>query len=173
MEKAVFIDLQGTLGGEGLLDISSFSFYSFSKEAIELFKEKGYKVFVITNQSRIRRGYITIEEYYQHEQRLFNEIDIDGIECCPHIKEDNCNCKKPKTGMIDAILKNHSIDIENSYVIGDMGLSDMLLANNINSKSILVLTGVGVGSMNEYRHTWDQMEPTYVCDNILEAAKII
>jgi len=85
----------------------------------------------------------------------------------------NCNCKKPKTGMIKQIQQNYQIDFDCSYVIGDMGKSDMMLANSIKSKSILVLTGVGKESLEEFRHTWADVEPTHIVSNILDASILV
>ena len=173
MEKAIFMDLQGTLGGTGIDDIRNFKFYSNAIKAINTFKEKGYLVFILTNQSNIGRGMFSIEEFYEQSNKLFEGLEIDGVECCPHIEEQQCECKKPKTGMIVSFTDRFSIDLSESYVIGDMGKSDMVLAHNIGSKSILVLTGVGQGSLNEFRHTWESVQPTYIVNDIYEAAMIV
>ena len=170
MDKACFIDLQGTLGGEGLDHIVNFEFYSFSEEALKIIKSKGYKVLITTNQSSVAKGIISLNECNEELRKLKTLNFIDGVYCCPHNREDECDCKKPKRGMIDQAVNDFDIDISESYVIGDMGLSDMLLAKEINSKSILVLTGVGEGSLTEFRHTWSDTEPTYVAKDILEAA---
>ncbi len=81
MRKAVFIDLQGTLGGNGIGDIRDFEFYNYSIKALNLFKTKGYLVFVVTNQSRIGKGLFTYDEYLYHQQRIFKDVSVDGIEC--------------------------------------------------------------------------------------------
>ena len=75
--------------------------------------------------------------------------------------------------MIESALKEFDIDVKKSFVIGDMGMSDMILAKNIGAKAILVLTGVGKGSLNEFRHTWQNIEADYVAENILEAVGYI
>ena len=66
-----------------------------------------------------------------------------------------------------------AIDIKKSYVIGDMGMSDMVLAKNIGAKGVLVLTGVGKGSLNEFRHTWKDVEASYIAEDVFEATKWI
>jgi len=177
MRKAMFFDLQGTLGGEFLGDIREFKFYPYSIEALKTAKDNGFLVFIITNQSRIAKGFFSLEEYKEHEDRLINEMSseglkIDGFYCCPHNK-DQCECKKPKPGMIEAALQENSIDIKNSFVIGDLGSSDMLLAKNIGSKSILVLTGGGHGSLGDYRSTWENVEPTYIANNVEDGVKVV
>ena len=75
--------------------------------------------------------------------------------------------------MIDFAKKDFEIDIEKSFVIGDMGMSDMILAKNAGAKAILVLTGVGKSSLSNYRHTWQNIEPDYIANNVLEAVNYI
>ena len=75
--------------------------------------------------------------------------------------------------MIDSAKKDFDINIEKSYVVGDMGMNDMILAKNIRAKAILVLTGAGKGSMNEYRHTWQNIESDFVAENVLESVNYI
>jgi histidinol phosphatase-like enzyme len=98
---------------------------------------------------------------------------FDGIYCCPHTREDHCICKKPLTGLIDRARKEHNIDLKHSFVIGDMGMNDIVLARNIGAKGILVLTGAGIGSMSKYRDTWANYEADYIADNVLEAVNWI
>ena len=178
MKKAAFIDFQGTLGGAGMDDIKSFEFYPFSIAAIRKLNEHGILVIGVTNQSNISRGKLTWDEYLEKLNLLKNELTehgayFDAVYCCPHTRMDNCTCKKPLTGMVDEACRAFDIALENSYVIGDMGMNDMVLAKNIGAKGILVLTGVGKGSMNELRHTWKDFEPYYVADTILEAVEKI
>ena len=90
-----------------------------------------------------------------------------------HSREDNCEFKKPKSGLIDSAKNDLDIAINKSYVVGDMGMNDMILAKNIGAKAILVLTGVGKSSMNEYRHTWQNVEPDFIAENIFEAVNYI
>lgn len=65
------------------------------------------------------------------------------------------------------------IETSESFVIGDMGKNDMVLARSIGAKGILVLTGVGKDSMNVSRHTWRDVKPDYVAENILEAVDYV
>lgn len=179
MQKiAIFIDFQGTLGGGGVDDIKSLDFYPFSIEAIKLLNDNDLLVIGITNQSHISKGELSMDEYLQKLEQLKDELVVhnahfDEVYCCPHTDKDNCKCKKPLTGMIEAATNDFPIDISKSYVIGDMGMSDMVLAKNIGAKGILVLTGVGKGSLNEFRHTWKDAEASYIAENVLEAAKWI
>ncbi len=174
----VFLDFQGTLGGEGVDDIRNFQFYPWAIEAIKILNKNNIVTIGITNQSRISKGEFTMDEYQIKLQSLKDELFLhhaylDAVFCCPHSTSDNCKCKKPLTGMIDMAKREIDINMEKAYVVGDMGMTDMVLANKINAKGILVLTGVGKGSLNEFRHTWRHVEPDYIAENVLEAVQWI
>lgn len=178
LKKAVFIDMQGTLGGTGVDNISTFDFYPFSINAIKKLNKSGYLAIVITNQSDISRGYISQKDFDDKMNILHSKLAEDGaylddVYYCPHTKEDNCTCKKPLTGLIDKAVEEHNIDLKHSFVIGDIGMADIVLARNIGAKGILVLTGAGKGSMSEYRNTWLNYEADYIAENILEAVNWI
>lgn len=176
--KTAFIDLQGTLGGNPMGDVSDFEFYPCAFEGVRKLNSAGVKVIIITNQSRIAGGFLTLEEFHEKIGSIKAELEdngayIDGLYVCPHSRYDGCSCKKPLDGMVRQACDDHEIDVKKSYVIGDMGKSDIALANKIGAKGILVLTGAGHGSLNEYRHTWKEHEAHYVCKDISAAADFI
>lgn len=178
LRQAVFMDLQGTLGGEGVGDIRNFSFFPFSIDAIKLINKNNMLAIIITNQSHISKGYFTIQQYEDYAKKLklylkMKNAYIDEIYCCPHGKNDNCTCKKPLSGLIEQAKNDFDIDLTSSYMIGDMGCTDMILAKKVRCKSILVRTGVGEGSLNEFRHTWKDVEPDFIAKNVLEGVKWI
>ena len=87
MNKAIFWDLQGTLGGDAIGSIENFTPYSFSKEALSLSRRNGYFNIIITNQSNIGKGTLPLEVYEQEAKRISdyfnsNEILIDEFLCC-------------------------------------------------------------------------------------------
>lgn len=177
IKKAVFVDMQGTLGGTGLDDISTFEFYPFSINAIKELNKSGILVIVVTNQSNISRGYITQEDFDNKMEMLHKELDengayFDGVYCCPHTVEDKCTCKKPLTGLVEKAIKDYDIDLKNSFVVGDMG-GDIILARKIGAKGVLVLTGAGKGSISDFRYTWKDFEADYIAENVFEAVKWI
>ena len=173
LKKTVFLDMQGTLGGTGVDDISTFEFYPFSIDAIKKLNENGITAIVITNQSNISRGYLSQKDFDDKLLILQRKIaeqgaHFDGVYCCPHTKEDNCTCKKPLKGMVEKAVKEHNIDLKNSFVIGDMG-GDIILAQNIGAKGVLVLTGAGKGSISNFRYTWEDYEADYIAENVDKA----
>lgn len=178
MSKAIFWDLQGTLGGDAVATIELFEPYSFSKEALKLAKNNGYRNIVITNQSRIAKGTLSLEVYEREIKRILNdfnseEVLIEEILCCPHQNSDNCQCKKPKTGLVQLAIEKYDLDTGKCFVIGDMGKNEIVMANNAGCKGILVLTGGGKGSLGEFRDTWAKYEADIIADDALEAVKAI
>ena len=174
MEKAIFFDLQGTLGGEATGNIEHFSAYPFSKEALSLSKDKGYLNIIITNQSNIGRGLLSMESYERQAKRIldyFNsdEILVDDFLCCPHQNKDNCNCKKPKIGLIQKCVEKYSIELSQSYVIGDIGKNEIVMAHNAGCTGILVLTGGGKDSLGKFRDTWSNYEAHLIVNDVLDA----
>ncbi|NLJ85330.1 MAG: HAD-IIIA family hydrolase [Firmicutes bacterium] len=176
--RAVFFDLQGTLGGEGLGDVRDFELYPFASDAVRLVNESGLLAIIITNQSHIGKGLFPYQEYEERMSGIRGSLEqqgahIDAVYCCPHVRSDGCDCKKPLPGLIEQAVRDFRISVPGSYVIGDMGATDMRLAQTCGAKGILVLTGVGKGSMGEFRHTWAEVEPVYIGKNVLEAVEWI
>ena len=178
MNKAIFWDLQGTLGGDAVASIELFEPYPFAKDALKLAKDNGYRNIVITNQSRISKGSLLPEVYEKESQRIidyFNtdEVLLEEILCCPHQDKDGCNCKKPKTGLIQHSIQKYSLDMGSCFVVGDMGKNEIVMAHNAGCKGILVLTGGGKDSLGIFRDEWKDYEADIIAANALEAVKKI
>ena len=78
-----------------------------------------------------------------------------------------------KPGMLYQAKDEFNIKLDKSYIIGDMGASDMKVAEKVDAGKILVLTGVGKGSLNEYRNSWENIYPDFIAENVLEGVKWI
>lgn len=177
-KHAVFLDLLGTMGGDGLSDIRTFSLFPFTAESVRLLNEAGVLVFVVTNQSHIAKGSITQAQFDEGMSEIVTELaaqgaGIDGVYCCPHSRTDGCTCKKPRAGLLEQCAHQHPVHLRGSYVVGDNGSNDMRLARAVGCSAVLVRTGVGDGSLKTYRHLWSDIEPDYVADNLLDAAQWI
>ena len=166
--QAVFIDRDGTIGGNGhFIHPRDFKPYSFSQIALKMLKEKGVKLFAFTNQHRISLAEATVSEF----QEEFLTYGFDDAFICPHSSDENCICHKPKPGMLIEASQKYNLDLTKCVVIGDVGSTDMLAAHLVGATKILVLTGWGKSSLNKYRHTWYDVEPDYVADNLLGAVE--
>ena len=176
MNKAIFWDLQGPLGGDAVASIEYFQPYPFAKEALRLAKINGYLNIVITNQSRIGKGILLLDVYKKASDRImqyFNAEErlLEEMLCCPHQSIDQCDCKKPKPGLIQHSVQKFNLDIKGCFVIGDMGKNEIVMAHNAGCKGVLVLTGGGKESLGIYRDTWREYDADLIADNALEAIK--
>ena len=107
------------------------------KEAIERLKKLNFLVIVVTNQPDISNGLINISTLEQMHEILMSELAIDDIRFCPHLPENNCNCRKPKPGMLLEASSEHLIDLRNSYMVGDR-ISDVEAGNSAGCKTIFI-----------------------------------
>jgi D-glycero-D-manno-heptose 1,7-bisphosphate phosphatase len=176
--KAVFLDLQGTLGGDGLGDILDFAFFPFAVPAIKLLNEADLLTIAITNQTHISQGRFTYDEFEKRIDDLKQELaeheaKLDAVYCCPHVPADRCSCRKPSPGMVLQAQRDFDLDLSRCYVIGDRGDADMVLARSVGCKAVLVRTGLGEGSLGQYRDWWADVEPDFVAQDVLDAARWI
>lgn len=171
---AVFLDRDGTINEDtGYIDSPErLVFIDGAASAIKKLNSKGFKVIVITNQSGIGRGYFSKEAADAVNKKLEDVLEkqsahLDGIYYCPHHPDDNCECRKPKIGLLEKARKDLDIDFKKSYVVGDK-ISDVELAHNIGGKGILVLTGSG----KEHKGLI-KSKPSYIAHNLKDAVEWI
>lgn len=156
MHKAVFLDRDGTINVEKnyVHEKEDFEFIPGSIEAIGLLNSAGYKVFVITNQAGVARGYfhekdVILLHKWMNSELKKHDAFIDEFLFCPHHETSGvgeyrcaCGCRKPKPGMILDLIERYSIEPGSSYTIGDKE-SDLLAGKRAGTKTILVKTGYG------------------------------
>lgn len=185
MTKAVFLDRDGTINEEmGYINhVSRFKIFDYVPQAIKLLNEAGYKVIVVTNQSGVARGYFSEELVNKLHQSLIenakeSSAEIDKIYYCPHHPTEglgkyrlDCECRKPKTGMIEKARREFNLDMSSSYLIGDR-YKDIVFGKKTGLHSIMVLTGYGRGEYTYQRGSW-KIRPDHISENLLEAAKYI
>ena len=150
MKKAVFLDRDGTLNiDHGYVHkIDDFQFIEGSIDALKALKEMGYLLVLVTNQSGIARGYFSEDQFLQLTEWMDwsladRGVDLDGIYYCPHHPEgkgeykEECECRKPKPGMLMKAAKDFNVDLEKSWMIGD-GENDVLAGKNAGCKTVLI-----------------------------------
>lgn len=180
--KVIFLDRDGTITEEKdfISKVEEMKFLPGSKEALKILQGLGYKLVIVSNQSGIARGIMTGEQVEKVNNFILKEltkegIKIEGIYYCPHHPDENCDCRKPRTGLIRRALQDHQLKLKGTWVIGDK-LSDVLLGKNIKGKSILVLTGYGQGTKQKIEsdsNGSDWQKPDYTAKDLLEAASFI
>lgn len=184
-KPAVFLDRDGTINEQmGYINhLSRFVIFPRVAEAVRLLNTHDFWAIVITNQGGVARGYYPIELMHEIHALLRRSLKnegavIDGIFYCPHhpagiVPEYSiaCDCRKPKTGLIDQALESFNIDMANSYMVGDRYV-DVELASRLNLKGILVKTGYGLGEI-DYVLPQMPVKPNYVAQDLLDAVKWI
>ncbi len=182
---AVFLDRDGTINEQrGYINhISRFVLLPGTAEAVRLLNEHGFLAIIVTNQSGVARGYFPVElvnEVHEHLKELLRKEGayVDGIFFCPHYHRGEvgeytieCNCRKPRPGLIEKARKNLDIDMAGSYLIGDR-VSDIELAKRCNLKGVLVKTGYGKGDL-EYVFPHSRAKPLHVAKDLLAAVRWI
>ena len=113
-----------------------------AKEAINLLKNAGYRIILVTNQSGIARKKMTEQDLHSIHEKMQKELSrtcncIDKIYYCPHGPDDNCECRKPKPGMLLQAQRDFNLDLSKTYFIGD-DQRDMQAGNAAGCKTLLV-----------------------------------
>jgi D-glycero-D-manno-heptose 1,7-bisphosphate phosphatase len=172
---AVFLDRDGTVAEEvGYLNHASrFRMFPFVAAAIRRLNEAELPVIVVTNQSGVSRGYFPESLVHSVNEMMKKELAaagarIDAVYYCPHASADHCDCRKPKTGMLERAAREHSLELGRSFVVGD-SYGDIELARNVCARSILVRTGYGEGELAWHSAKWSA-QPDFVADDLSKAA---
>jgi D-glycero-D-manno-heptose 1,7-bisphosphate phosphatase len=179
-QPAVFLDRDGTM----VRDVGYLSrredlhWLPYTIDAIRLLNRAGFLVFVITNQGGIALGFCTeafVRETHDEMSAFIAAAGgrVDGWFFCPHhpLARDRgvrveCECRKPKTGMIRQASEQFAIDLARSFVVGDK-IADVDLAAGIGARGILVRTGYGEAEVK--RHNGDVPGAAYVAAELMDA----
>lgn len=163
MKKAIIMDRDGTLIHEvGYLKmIEDMRFTTRATDALRIFHELGYLNIVVTNQSAVARGLLSPKELSRIHKRL-KELAadegavVDAVYYCPHYPEGRmapfnieCECRKPRPGMVLQAQEKYKLDLSQCYLVGDKP-SDLELAVNSGVRPVLVLTGYGKTTRQEW-----------------------
>jgi D-glycero-D-manno-heptose 1,7-bisphosphate phosphatase len=149
--RAVFLDRDGTIIEDAgyLQDPAGVRLLPGAAAAIKQFNERGWIVVVVTNQSGIARGLLTLDEYRATERRLDELLALEGARLdahyfCPHLPELSgpCDCRKPGSLLYRQAAERFGVDLSGSWWVGDR-VRDVLPAKSLGGKGILVLTGAG------------------------------
>jgi D-glycero-D-manno-heptose 1,7-bisphosphate phosphatase len=183
--RAIFIDRDGTISEEvGYVNHPSrYRVFPFAAEAIKLINDAGWLAVLVTNQAGVARGYFKEELIAAVHDQLRQELTrggarLDAVYYCPHHPSvgnapyrADCDCRKPKPGLITRAAEELQIDLARSWMVGDR-YGDTELARNAGTRAALVLTGYGCGEFEYQREAW-RHQPDLIAENLLEAVRVI
>ena len=183
-QKCIFLDRDGTINKKNgfIANEDAFELEDCALEAIKKINKSGYLAVVITNQPSVARGLCEIEDIERIHKKLSTLLGregvyVDDILFCPHhpdkgFPEENplykipCECRKPKTGMVDKAAAKYNIDLSQSWMIGDTTM-DLQTGVNAGMRTALVLTG-DAGQDKKY-----DVQPNLIGKDLLEAVEMI
>ena len=182
--KAVFLDRDGTISEEVgyITDTNMFSLYPFTTAVLKELAVMGFKIIVVTNQAGVARGYFDTEMVEKVHRLLRQKLaedgaSVDDIYYSPYYKNGrvpeyskDSDCRKPNTGMIERAAEKHSINLKNSFMIGDK-LTDIECGRRMGLKTILLLTGHG--QVEKKMIEKEKIYPDFITENLETALKII
>jgi histidinol-phosphate phosphatase family protein len=171
---AIFLDKDGTLVEDVPynVDPALLRFAPHAFEALRLWRDAGYRLVVVTNQSGLARGLFGRPDLVRlHEalcERLAREgIAIDGFFACPHLEGAGCACRKPRAGLLEEAARALGIDLASSWMVGDI-LNDVEAGHRAGCRSVLL----DVGHESEWV-PGALRSPEHRCADLLEAAHVI
>ena len=179
--RAVFIDRDGTISEEvGYINHPSrFNVFPYSAPAVRLLNDQGWLAIVVTNQAGVARGYFSEAMIHTVHEKLRQDLEangarLDAIYYCAHhpsVGEEpyrqDCDCRKPKPGLVHRAAEELDIQLDESWMIGDR-YSDIEMARSAGVRSGFVLSGYGRGEWENQRGEWKH-QPDLIADTLLEA----
>jgi D-glycero-D-manno-heptose 1,7-bisphosphate phosphatase len=179
LKKVVFLDRDGTINRDSRDYIKSreeFEFLPGSLKAIEELTANGFTIVVITNQSALPRKLISLEELERIHTMMCKTVQsnkgkLKDIFYCPHMPDDDCDCRKPAPGLILRAQSKYSIDLADAVMVGDSH-RDIECGHTAGcGNTVLVKTGIHEKSVQ--RLAEKGIVPDYVAEDLYQAAQWI
>lgn len=179
MFPAVFLDRDGVLienRADYVRDWSQVVLLPGAISALSNFQNTEYKIVLVTNQSAVGRGLISVETAEEINHKLTGVIEshggrIDAVYMCPHAPEDHCDCRKPRSGLFLQAARELSLDLSSSWMIGD-AWSDLLAGQGANLRGVmLVKTGRGADQLQQPKP--ENLRNYLVFDELSDALDLI
>jgi D-glycero-D-manno-heptose 1,7-bisphosphate phosphatase len=168
----MILDRDGTIVvDQGYLDDPRLlQFLPGAAQALRQLTERGHPIIIVTNQSGVGRGRLTLERMHEINERFIQMVKesgatVDALYSCPHKPEDNCECRKPKPKLVLDAAAELGFDPANSVVIGDKS-SDIALGRGVRAVTMLV-------SEDGRASDGGSIEPDYVIPDLLGAVRIV
>ncbi len=178
--RAVFLDRDGVINKRPaphcyVTSPKELTILPNAAEAIRLLKAHGFLTIVVTNQAGVRRGVMRLEELEVVHRALRQELArrgaaLDAVYCCPHAPSDDCDCRKPKDGLLRRAAREMGVDLSRSFMVGD-SFSDVLAGHRAGCVTILV--GSADASDSPQKQNAGEAVPDYVATDLRQAARIM
>jgi len=184
MRKAVFLDRDGVLVEDVdlLTKYEDIKIFNDVVDALRQLKKAGYELIIISNQTVVARGMVNEKDVVflqdEIEKRLVDlgSPKLDGFYFCPHHPNatlpqyrKDCDCRKPKPGLILQAAKEHDIDLTQSFMIGDR-ITDIIAGSRAGCRTILVETGAHSAPPIQTSESLDMtIQPDYICSGLASA----
>lgn len=179
MFPAIFLDRDGVLienRAEYVRDWSQVSIFPDAIRALSDAKLNSHKIVIVTNQSAVGRGIISLETAEEINQRLVSLIRagggrVDGVYLCPHGPDDGCDCRKPRPGLLVRAAEELSLDLKRSWMVGD-AWSDVQAGHAAGVEGAIILkTGRGADQLSLPKPA--DIGEFLVCEDLPAALKTI
>ena len=170
MNSAIFLDRDGVVNYSIIqfnkpyapLSIAELRIIPEIKPIIDFFKQKQFKIFVITNQPDVARGKANKDEIEKINASIQSELAIDEIFTCYHDNQDQCECRKPKPGAFFQLSQKYNIDLTKSIMVGDRA-KDIEAAKYANCPSVFIDYGYNEVRPIDQNYTINSVEELLTC----------
>jgi D-glycero-D-manno-heptose 1,7-bisphosphate phosphatase len=147
---AIFLDRDGVINENRVDHVKSWDEFSFIPGALESIRrltDTGLPIFVVTNQAAVNRGLMTVDTLNDIHNRMKEAVcqaggKITHVYHCPHDNHEDCDCRKPKPGMLQQAAEDFNIDLSKSFLVGD-AWTDVAAGVTVGARGILLMTGRG------------------------------
>jgi D-glycero-D-manno-heptose 1,7-bisphosphate phosphatase len=176
--STIFLDRDGVINenrADYVKSWSEFRFLDGSREAIAKLSLAGHRIVVCTNQAGVARGHVSIETIEEiHRCMIASVAELGGViekvYFCPHGKDENCDCRKPRPGMLLRARNELGVDLSKAVFIGD-SMTDIQAGIAAGVDSMLVLTGLGI---EQFRNHIDDTDcPFRISRSLMHAAEYL
>ena len=175
--RVVFIDRDGVINVDLWKYVETWKEFRFEKGALDALKvltDKGFDIFIISNQAGVGDGIFSEAAMWQVHEKMVaamakRDIKIRGARYCIHGKKKKCDCRKPKTQLLEKAVVNLVFDKQKTYFVGDK-LSDLEAGRNFGVRTILVRTGYGKETEKKLPKN---LQPEHIVDTLKDAVPFI
>ena len=167
LKRAVFLDRDGVIN-EAIVNegkpypperLQNLRILPGVRDALERLRQKGFLNLVVTNQPDVARGKTPKQAVDAIHERLVTDLALDAIYTCWHDDKDNCNCRKPKAGLLEQAAREHGVDLKSSYMVGDRW-RDVEAGKGAGCRTVFI----------EYKYNEKKPEnPDFLCHSLKEA----